>query len=742
MTNQEKILKRMRLLYVEDDNDIRQLMEKKLRRVVGEVLVAENGLKGLQMYQQHLPDLVVSDLMMPEMDGLAMSAEIKAINHETPIIFATSQNEAEFLLKAIALGIDGYVLKPIKLELLVATLSRCASSLYYQREHSQAIHYERFRSRALELLSGNEPLQRVLEAIVKGVEQLEPKMLCSILLLDKTGQHLRRGVAPSLPDFYNLALDGVKIGLGVGSCGTAAASGERVIVEDIATHPYWSEYKGLACEAGLAACWSQPIRSSAGQVLGTFAIYHRQMHTPSESDLRLIEQSAHLASIAIQRRESEREIQNLAFYDPLTLLPNRRLLLDRLRHALASSRRSGKKGALLFIDLDNFKILNDTLGHDMGDLLLIQVGQRLLTCVRENDTVARFGGDEFVVMLEDLSAEPMAAAAQTESVSEKILATLNQPYHLLTQEYCSTPSIGATLFGDPVQAIDELLKQADIAMYQAKRAGRNTLRFFDPKMQVTINARAELEEGLRKALFKHEFQLYYQIQVGSSFQPLGAEALIRWIHPERGVIAPLHFIPLAEETGLIIPIGQWVLDTACAQIKEWQKSAISRDLVLAVNVSAKQFRQKDFSDQIKVLVERHAINPALLKLELTESLFLDSFEDAIGTMNALNEIGVQFSLDDFGTGYSSLQYLKRLPLKQLKIDRSFVRDLVLDTSDKAIVRTIIAMAGSLSLDVIAEGVETADQQQILLDKGCNHYQGNLFSMPVPIEQFDDQLKRG
>jgi diguanylate cyclase (GGDEF)-like protein len=436
------------------------------------------------------------------------------------------------------------------------------------------------------------------------------------------------------------------------------------------------------------------------------------------------------------------KIKQLAFYDSLTGLPNRRLLIDRLHQAFASSARSSRKGALLFIDLDNFKDINDTLGHDIGDLLLQQTAQRIESCLREVDTVARLGGDEFVVVLEDLSEHVLEAAAQTKAVGEKILATLSQPYQLAAHEYHSTASIGAAIFSDHDKTGEELLKRADIAMYQAKKAGRNTLRFFDPQMQENITTRVSMESALRLALEMHQFHLYYQIQVDSSHRPLGAEALIRWIHPIRGMISPAQFIPLAEKTGLILPIGQWVLDTACTQLKAWQQDALTRDLVLAVNVSAKQFRQADFVAQVQAAVQRHAINPMRLKLELTESMLLDNIEDTIATMNALKKIGVQFSLDDFGTGYSSLQYLKRLPLDQLKIDQSFVRDIGTDSSDKAIVSTIIAMAQSLNLEVIAEGVETEEQRQFLLDEGCTHYQGYLFSKPVPIEQFEALLKQG
>jgi diguanylate cyclase (GGDEF)-like protein/PAS domain S-box-containing protein len=443
-----------------------------------------------------------------------------------------------------------------------------------------------------------------------------------------------------------------------------------------------------------------------------------------------------------ERKAAEEEIKSLAFYDPLTRLPNRRLLMDWLEHALASSARSGKSGALLFIDLDNFKILNDVLGHDIGDLLLQQVAQRLMTCVRRGDTVARLGGDEFVAILEDLSEQVVEAAVQTETIGEKILAALNHPYQLAEHEHRGTASIGAALFHAHHKSIGELLKQADIAMYQAKKAGRNTLRFFDPQMQTNISVRASLETELRDAIENQQFQLYYQIQVDSSLHALGAEALIRWISPERGMVSPAQFIPLAEETGLILPIGAWVLETACAQLKAWQQGALTRDLVLAVNVSAKQFRQADFVAQVRDALQRYAVPPMLLKLELTESLLLENIEDTIAIMTVLNEAGVQFSLDDFGTGYSSLQYLKRLPLHQLKIDQSFTRDIGLDINDETIVRTIIAMAQNMSLDVIAEGVETEQQRQLLLKNGCTHYQGYLFGRPVPIEQFEALLKQG
>lgn len=848
--------------------------------------------------------------------------------------------------------------------------------------------FEKFRSEILELLTGDQTLASQLEAIVLGVEQLNPAMLCSVLLLDKEGKHLGRCVAPHLPEFYNTAINGIAIGAGVGSCGTAAFTAQRVIVGDIATHPYWAPYKELAHEAGLGACWSQPIFSSSGTVLGTFAIYHGDASTPSETDLELIEQSANLANIAIERnvaaeklrdseahfrlltedvadvvwkmdsnyiityvspadqrlrgyradevigrhlsellegnaaiavksiiqqrqlsesedgmiesetfevrqrckdgksiwmetlsnperdqdghiigyhgisrditnrkqieselriaaiafesqqgmfvtnaqwvilrvnhafsvitgytaedacgqtprllsserhddkfyvemdaaivrngtwqgeiwdkrkdgivfpawliltavngddgqvshyvatisdmterKAAEEQIETLAFYDSLTGLPNRRLLVNRLEQLMSSASRHKRLGALLFIDLDNFKTLNDTLGHDVGDQLLQQVAGRLGSSIREGDTVARLGGDEFVVMLTDLSEHKLEAANQTEIVGAKILNILNQVYQLDSYEHQSTPSIGMTLFGDRAENIEEPLKRADLAMYQAKAAGRNTLRFFDPQMQAEVNARVILELELREALAKGQFELYYQAQVAGKYRIQGAEALVRWIHPERGMVSPLEFIPFAEESGLILPLGHWVLDAACRQLAKWAYQPQMAALSLSVNVSSRQFHQADFVDQVLKVLDETGAKPGKLKLELTESLLISNIEDVIVKMSTLKKFGVGFSLDDFGTGYSSLSYLKRLPLDQLKIDQSFVRDILIDPNDTAIAKMIVVLADSLGLAVIAEGVETEQQREVLAHQGCHAYQGYLFSRPLPLAEF-------
>ncbi len=387
------------------------------------------------------------------------------------------------------------------------------------------------------------------------------------------------------------------------------------------------------------------------------------------------------------------------------------------------------------MDLDNFKNLNDTLGHQTGDLLLQEVAVRLSACVREADTVARLGGDEFVVMLEDLSDLSEEAAAQAETVGEKILVAVDQPFWLCGRECVSTSSIGITVFGDMRESTNEVLQQADIAMYQAKAAGRNTMRFFAPALQAAVNARAALEEDIRQAIKAGQFVLYYQPQLDSAGL-IGAEALIRWQHPRRGLLVPGEFIPLSEETGLILPLGDWVLESACAQIAAWSERLETAPISLAVNISARQFRQPGFVDKVLAALRRTGANPRNLKLELTESMLVENIEDIIAKMTELKSHGLGFSLDDFGTGYSSLAYLKRLPLDQLKIDSSFVRDITSDVGSRAIAQSVISLGRALGLSVIAECVESEEQRAYLSRLGCHTFQGYLFSRPLPLDEFE------
>ncbi|MEO8331106.1 MAG: EAL domain-containing protein [Gallionella sp.] len=439
------------------------------------------------------------------------------------------------------------------------------------------------------------------------------------------------------------------------------------------------------------------------------------------------------------RKQAEEQIHQLAFYDPLTKLPNRRLLVDRLRHTMTAGSRKLDHGAILFIDLDNFKVLNDTRGHDVGDLLLIETARRLQECVRGGDTVARLGGDEFIVMLSGLDQEAGLAAAHAKSAGEKIRESLGQTYRFRDFEHHSSCSIGISLFRANEITVDDLLKRADTAMYEAKASGRNALRFFDPTMQIALENRALLETDLRRALVQKQFKLFYQIQVNAFNHPIGVEVLLRWMNPVRGLVSPNEFIPLAEETGLIVPIGLWVLETACAQIKAWETDPLASDLKLAINVSARQFHQPEFVEQVRHVLSNTGAIPSRLKLELTESVVLDNINDTIAKMHELKQLGVQFSLDDFGTGYSSLSYLTQLPLDQLKIDRSFVHNIGTKLTDAVIVQTIIGMGNSLGMEVIAEGVETDAQREFLKHAGCVAYQGYLFGKPVPLEEFEDLL---
>ena len=441
------------------------------------------------------------------------------------------------------------------------------------------------------------------------------------------------------------------------------------------------------------------------------------------------------------RKQAEEEIRNLAFYDALTSLPNRRLLLDRFQMALLASERMGQAGAVLFLDMDRFKVLNDTLGHESGDRMLVEVADRIRFSVRDVDTVARLGGDEFVVLLENLGSTIAEATQRVVLVAEKIRGALVSPYHIHDHVHHSSPSIGVCLFQGTSVPVDTLLKHADTAMYQAKNAGRNTVRFFDPLLQHQAELRAKLEQELQQAVGGGQLRLYYQVQFDDFGHATGAEALVRWQHPTLGLVAPAQFIPIAEESSLILDIGNWVLNTACRQLADWSRNPQTRSLVLAVNVSAKQFRAADFAAYVQRLVRQYNIKPSLLKLELTESVILDDVNDVIQKMHELKAIGIMLSLDDFGTGYSSLSYLKRLPLDQIKIDRSFVHDVVTDNSDALMVQAIIDMARNFSLNVIAEGVENREQLAFLKENGCQAYQGYLFSEPVPVELFELLLQQ-
>lgn len=444
-------------------------------------------------------------------------------------------------------------------------------------------------------------------------------------------------------------------------------------------------------------------------------------------------------SIENSRREAEQKVEHLAYYDSLTDLANRRLLTEHLRHSLQMNERTHQLGALIYFDLDHFKSVNDTSGHSMGDRLLVEVARRLRQFSEENPVLGRLGGDEFVLLLDSLGTDAAHVAHWVEGFAERVRQSLAVPYCLEQENFQITPSIGVVIFDGVEHSTEDLFRFADAAMYRAKQAGRNTICFYDPEIQSALEERTQLERDLRMAVERDELFLAYQLQVDTAAQPLGAEALLRWKNPARGVVSPAAFIPLAEESGLIIPIGYWVLRTACLQLLEWQQQAPTRHLILAVNVSARQFREVDFVERVQDILIETGAPPQCLKLELTESTVLDQVEETIEKMKQIKALGLTFSMDDFGTGYSSLQYLKRLPLDQIKIDQSFVRDIHQDAEDAAIVKTIIAMGKALKLQVIAEGVETVEQQHFLTENGCEAFQGYLFCRPVVAAELTDKL---
>lgn len=718
---------------------------------------------------------------------------------------------------------------------------------------------ERLRNRALEMLAKGKPLPEIMEHVVKGVEDENPSMICTILLLDKKGRHLLKGAAPSLPGFYSEAIHGAEIGPEAGSCGTAAYLGQRVVVEDIATHPYWKNYRELAARANVASCWSEPIFGSSGKVLGTFAIYRRIPSAPEENDLALIESMASLIGIAIERKRIEEELQlasmvyshtgeatmvtdernriiavNPAFthitgysqdevlgknpkllssgkhdsdfytimweeiktsgmwqgeiwnrkkngeiypewltintihdregklhrhvalfsditdkvrsdeliwrqanFDLLTGLPNRRMFYDRLEQEIKKSNRSGLPLALLFIDLDRFKEVNDTLGHQKGDSLLVEAASRIISCVRESDTVSRLGGDEFTVILSEL-----ADTDHVEKIAEHIITILAEPFTLESEMAYVSASIGITFYPSDARDVEQLVRNADQAMYVAKDTGRNRFSYFTRTLQEKAQSRVRLLNDLRGALGANQFELHFQPIVDlSTGLSRKAEALLRWHHPDRGMVSPMEFISLAEETGLIIDIGDWVFREAARWASRWT-ALCGGNFQISVNESPVQFQNESNIDAWLDHLKALGISGQNIVIEITEGLLLNADSGVTDKLIHFRDAGIGVAIDDFGIGYSALSYLKKFDIDFLKIDQSFIRDLATDPSDMALTEAIIVMAHKLDLKVIAEGVETAEQKRLLQSAGCDFAQGYLFSKPLPAEEFEAFLKAG
>ncbi len=582
-------------------------------------------------------------------------------------------------------------------------ISHALNGFDLDTERLRAREMENFRTFMLELLTGGSQLTQILVDVVLKLEKILPGSFCSILLLDADGRHLHVAAAPSLPEFYNMAIDGVQIGEGIGSCGNTSYTGKRTIVEDIERHDFWQDFKSLALEAGLHSCWSEPILTAGHKVLGSFAIYHREVRSPDLHEIKLLEMVAHFVALAVERKQAEEHIYHLANFDSLTGLPNRSQLNDHLRYALNLAKRSNGYLALMFLDLDHFKDVNDTLGHSVGDALLIELSARLRRALREEDTVTRLGGDEFIILLPRIDSEGAGHVAQ------KLLEVIAETYAIDQYQLSLTASIGIALYPDDGTDLESLSKSADAAMYCAKQEGRQGYRYFTPAMQARSERSLKLLNALRQAQENSQFQLYYQPQVSMrDSRIIGAEALLRWRHPELGMVSPAEFIPVAEESGLIVPIGEWVIRCAVRQAKRWLDQGFS-PIVIAVNLSAVQFRHPDLPDLVSRILDEADLPAEYLELELTEGVAMHNPQDAIAVIDNLHRRGIRMSIDDFGTGYSSLSYLKKFKVYKLKIDQSFVRDINTDPEDKAIVRAVISLAKSLGLQTIAEGVESVEQ---------------------------------
>jgi diguanylate cyclase (GGDEF)-like protein/PAS domain S-box-containing protein len=592
------------------------------------------------------------------------------------------------------------------------------------------------QAHAIEMIAMNSPLKDVLDRIVRLMQAQLEGVFGSILLVDSDGRRLKHGAAPSLPEAYTRAIDGIAVGPHSGSCGTAAFRRESVIVSDISLDPLWTDFRDLADLHGLRSCWSTPIISHEGAVLGTFAMYSKEVREPRPFETALTETSVRIAAIAIERKQAEDQIRFLAHHDMLTGLPNRTLLRDRLDQAMLQTERHNPWVSVVFVDLDSFKSVNDSLGHTAGDALLKIVADRMVACVRPTDAVVRLGGDEFVILLVDLPASPDAIS----DILQTLMASITTPIAYAGQDIHITCSMGVATFPQDGRDAETLLMNADAAMYQAKDNGRDSFQFFTAEMNAKAHQRFAMQDEMRKAIARSEFYLDYQPQVDlRSGRIFAVEALVRWRHPVRGVLSPGEFISLAEETGLIIPLGDWALNEACRQNKAWQDAGLTR-ISVCVNVSARQFQDKDWSSRVTRTLADSGLDAEYLELELTESVLMRNVDKAIETMNNLKKTGIHFAIDDFGTGYSSLSALKSLPVSRLKIDQSFVRNLVHDEDDRSIISAVISLGQRMNMIVIAEGVETEDQLSFLLSSGCDEAQGYHFSKPVDPESIGGLLE--
>ena len=716
------------ILTIDDEDTIRDSFRLFLEDFDYQVLEAKNGREGLEVFAREKPDVVLCDLRMPEIDGLKIIEQIKQDSPDTPIIVVSGTGVISDAIEAIHCGAWNYLLKPIQ------DMSALLHAINQAIERSRLIIENRTYQEHLE-----EEVTKRTEALQKAVKNLNQS---HVKLKDSEKKY--RSIFENLQDVYlEIRLDGK-----VAEISPSISNFSKYYREDVLNINIEQIFPGLQDQNSLFTRIKDEGKitdyelylQDKDETLIPCSLNARYQMGADQTDDKIC---ATLRN-ETDRKQAETRIEYLAYYDALTELPNRRLLLDRLEQNISRARRYGHFGAMLFLDLDRFKNINDSLGHPVGDALLKDVSKRLVQDLRAEDTVSRLGGDEFVMLLSDLGEDSTDAAAIAQQKAETIKVRLAEKYKIDGHELHVTPSIGVAMFpssNDNYESGNDILRYADTAMYRAKDDGRDTIRFFLPSMQAAADNRLAVEKELRYALERDELSLFFQPQVNSKGEILGAETLARWKHPEKGFISPATFIPIAETTGLILPIGEWVLRCACEHLKAWNDRGLHIGH-LAVNVSPRQFRQPNFINQVRTILIQTGADPSMLGLELTEGMVIDNIVDTIEKMQELKKLGIKLSIDDFGTGYSSLTYLKKMPLDILKIDQSFVRDIETDSNDAAIVEMIISMAMHLDLKVIAEGVETKFALNFLEDKGCPLYQGYLFSKPVPNEQFIKLLKIG
>ncbi|MEH7883879.1 EAL domain-containing protein [Bacillus sp. JJ1609] len=635
---------------------------------------------------------------------------------ETVILKKNSGERADILLTVVPISVEGKIIGAVG----------CAQDVTKQKELEGLLSGQ---NRILKMIAKGDSFQEVLDQIILLMERFTNGARCSIMIADQEGKRLMHGSSPSLPDEYNAAVNGIPIGPSVGSCGTASYLRRSVTVTDIGTDPLWADYRDLALSYGLKACWSSPLFDDDQRVIGTFGLYYDHSSSPREKDMQMIQKATDLTSLAIQHYRAKEKINFMAYHDALTGLPNRRLFDQRVQAAIAKTNVSeGEKLCLMFLDLDRFKIVNDSLGHTMGDKLLRYVSEKLKKCIGNEALISRQGGDEFAILLEHTTK------VEAKTVSDRILNTMSELFLIDGTEVYITTSVGMSFYPDDGEDLGVLLSKADIAMYQAKKQGRNNYQTYDVLLDKQAFEKLQIENELRKVLERNEFELHYQpiFQLCSN-KIVGAEALLRWKNEKVGSVPPQAFIPIAEETGMIVPIGEWVLKTALLQLKSWRLEGME-PLTISVNLSIRQFYQPNLIQMIRETLQETGVDPCCLTIEITESMTME-VEAASFILHELKKLGVNISIDDFGTGYSSLNYLKRFPIDHLKIDRSFIQDIANNKSDENIATTIILMAHNLGLTVIAEGVETQEQLELLKHHKCNEAQGYHFSKPVPAEQF-------